>query len=115
MKTRLSPRIKTAFENERFEDDLRKQLSDLAHNIKVVPSNTVDNKENFSILFPNAFIKKYTNFSTLDEFFKAANIINDGDIEDMAPDELDAFVKTNTKFDTWQHMQDEAVNFLFKK
>ena len=50
MKTRPSPRIKTAFENERFEDDLRKQLADLAHNIKVTPSNTVNNKENFSYI-----------------------------------------------------------------
>ena len=115
MKTRPSPRIKTAFENERFEDDLRKQLADLAHNIKVTPSNTVNNKENFSILLPDPFIEKYTDYSTLDEFFKAANIANDEDLKNMPEEKLDSFVKEHTKFDTWQHMQDEAVNFLFNK
>ena len=115
MKTRPSPKIKTAFENEKFEDDLRRQLADLAHNIKVTPSHTVDNKENFSILLPDPFIKKYTDYPTLDEFFKAANITNDEDLTNMPEEELDSFVNEHTEFDSWQHMQDEAVNFLFNK
>ena len=57
-------------------------------------------------LFTNKFIQKYTKFRTADEFFNNANI----DLSKLDNNkELDAYIKSNTKFKNWEDFKFEAI------
>lgn len=66
----------------------------------------------FGELFTESFMKKYTRFSSLDEFFKAGNFVVESqeDFENIPDDEFNKHIKATTKFADWKEMIQEAGN-----
>ena len=56
------------------------------------------------------FMQKNTNFTTIDVFVKELGLKEFQDIESVAQDVIDNFVKKETKFENWQEMQQRAVS-----
>lgn len=90
-------------------DQLGKELKKLEQNAK-----KLDGKRNvpFSELFPAAFIRKYTKFSSIDALFESGGytINTNADLEAIPQKELDAHIAKHTKFRSWEEMRDEAVS-----
>ena len=61
-------------------------------------------------LFNPMFMQKNTNFTTIDVFVKELGLKEFQDIESVAQDVIDNFVKKATKFENWQEMQQRAVS-----
>ena len=61
-------------------------------------------------LFNPMFMQKNTNFTTIDVFVKELGLKEFQDIESVAQDVIDNFVKKETKFENWQEMQQRAVS-----
>ena len=61
-------------------------------------------------LFNQMFMQKNTNFTTIDVFVKELGLKEFQDIESVAQDVIDNFVKKETKFENWQEMQQRAVS-----
>ena len=61
-------------------------------------------------LFNPMFMQKNTNFRTIDVFVEGLGLKEFQDIESVAQDVIDNFVKKETKFENWQEMQQRAVS-----
>jgi hypothetical protein len=68
-------------------------------------------------LFPSEFIKKYTEFSSIEDMFNKSPFLIES-AEDFAAieDELwDHFIKSSTSFNSWKQMQEAATVDWTKK
>lgn len=59
-------------------------------------------------LFDEAFMNKYTHFSSIEEFFDQSDF-ESGEVDAIPQKALDDYVKENTKFKSWQHMIETAM------
>lgn len=61
-------------------------------------------------LFNSSFMNRYTQHSTIDEFFDAGGFEfeNEEEFEKIPEEEVDTHVQTATKFNTWQEMMNKA-------
>jgi hypothetical protein len=72
-------------------------------------------------LFPNQFMKKYTNFTSFSEFILNCKLFNDT-IDNLSKDEIanvperkiNRYVRKNTSFSTWDQMFQKAVEWYLK-
>ena len=55
---------------------------------------------------PPEFIQRHTRFITLEDFLEAGSIVEK---EQLETSEWDAFVQTETRFETWADMMETAV------
>jgi hypothetical protein len=81
-------------------DELRRRIEKLSRGQKV----------SFSELFPPEFMRKYTDFGTIDALVQASGYTVET-AEDFAkiPDEAwDQFIKARTRFSSWSEMQNQA-------
>ncbi len=60
------------------------------------------------------FLRKYTDFNTLDELFNKFSITSNEDIENNI-EQLDNEVKANSNFSSWQEMLESATHYYFEK
>lgn len=69
-----------------------------------------EHEVSFEELFTKSFMRKYTDFSTFDEFLEAGNftVNSQEDFENIPDADLDAHVSKTTKFSSWEDMFDEA-------
>ncbi|MFW6116389.1 MAG: hypothetical protein ACOC6F_01560 [bacterium] len=60
----------------------------------------------FDELFAPAFLKKYTNFASLEELFEASGfaVESQEDFEEIPDAEWERFIKSNTRFSSWEEM-----------
>ena len=60
----------------------------------------------FEEIFTSEFMNKYTDYSSIDEMFNKSEftIESNEDFDKIPVDQLDRFVKENTKFPTWAEM-----------
>lgn len=67
-------------------------------------------------LFPTSFMQKYTSFQSLEELFSSGNfkIESEEDLESISP-ELDKYIASNTSFNSWEDMLDEANSQFFER
>lgn len=89
-------------------DKLQKQLKDMEKAAKELENTkTVA----FDDLFISTFMRKYTNFSSFDEFLKNGNftVNSQEDFESIPDAEMDDHVSKTTKFSSWQNMLNKAV------
>ncbi|WP_050557723.1 hypothetical protein [Leptospira santarosai] len=99
-------------------DELQNNLNKLQKNIEKVSETK---QVSFNQLFNTNFIKKNTDFSSIDEMLdKSGFQINSNEDFDKIPlVELDNFVRNTTKFPNWKTMLEEAglefSNRLFDK
>lgn len=68
----------------------------------------------FNNLFDENFMKKYTNFKTINELLLKCNITNSEELEKNIA-LLESEIKTNTKFSSWEEMKDIAGKELICK
>lgn len=60
------------------------------------------------------FLRKYTDFNTLDELFNKFSITSNEDIENNI-EQLDNEVKANSNFSSWQERLESATHYYFEK
>ena len=61
-------------------------------------------------LFDPQFMQKNTSFTTIDVFVREAGVKEFPALDTIPQDKLNAFVKKETKFNSWEEMQQRAVN-----
>lgn len=88
-------------------DKLQKQLNDLKKLEK-------KEKVSFDILFNEKFMKKYTNFSSIDELLDKCSITTTEDIEKNL-EILNIEIKNNSKFNSWNDMKEQATKEHIEK
>lgn len=88
---------------------LQRQLKRMQQGAKELERTT---SVSFDELFVPAFMRKYSNFSTFDEFLDAGNfkVESQEDFEAIPDDLMDEHVAKTTKFTDWQTMLDTAVS-----
>jgi len=88
-------------------DKLEKQLSDMSKAAEKLSRQT---SVPFSELFTYQFMRKYTNFSNIDELFVAGgfSVSSQEDFEAIPDEEFDVHVRACTKFKSFQDMLDTA-------
>ncbi len=89
-------------------DDFEHSLRDFEHRARALDGET---KVPLGELFHTAFMKRNTDFSTISAFFDATGfkIESQADFESISEQELDQFVKTNSRFGSWKEMFQEAM------
>lgn len=96
-------------------DELNKKLKDMEKAAKELDG---ENEVSFGELFNNSFMKKYTNSENVQVFFDNSGFKTDTDEEFEAIDqaELDSYVQSNSKFNTWEEMKGKAgEEYVVKK
>ena len=65
----------------------------------------------FEDLFTTPFMKKYTQFQSIEEFFSSSsfNVTSQEDFEVIPEEDMDAYVASNTNFETWENMLSKAA------
>ena len=87
---------------------LEQQLKGIENDInKIINTNAT-----MSSVFSDAFFRKHTKFTSLDDFFDQGNFRHETkeDIDGIDEHDLDVFIKNNTKFKSWNEMKQSAGN-----
>jgi hypothetical protein len=88
-------------------DELTKKLDTLAKS-----ANDLDGTHNVSLtdVLTPSFVSKHTRFANADQLFEASGFNCDSQeaFEAVPVDELDAFIKSESSFDSWQDMLSSA-------
>jgi len=65
----------------------------------------------FSDLFVDSFMRKYTKLSTIEDFFTSGGfkVASQEDLEAIPETDLDKYVASHSKFQTWKDMLAKAV------
>lgn len=89
--------------------------NELERNAQIAEEMDEPQSYSFDDLFPNSFMRKYTQHSTFDEFLKNCGYpVNTQEQFDAIPaNALDNYVKKTTSFSSWEDMQQVALNALF--
>jgi hypothetical protein len=71
----------------------------------------------FEELFPDSFIQKHTQFSTIDELFENGGfkINSEEDFDALPEDKLDQHISATTDFDCWKDMLGSAAEEYMAK
>lgn len=90
---------------DKLEKDL-KEIQKKARNLQG------EHQVSFGELFTDAFMKKYSNFLSFEEFLQSSGfkVETAEDFEAIPDDEFDKYVKENTKFTCWQDMLHKATS-----
>lgn len=86
-------------------DEFRRKLERLSRNAQNVSGPVA-----FDDLFPPEFMRRYTDFPTIQAMADASGfkIESQQDFEAIPDADWDAFVRSRTRFQTWQDMQVKA-------
>lgn len=95
-------------------DKLQKQLNQMEKATKKLERTK---SISFDKLFTSSFMRKYTNFSSFDEFLDAGNfeVNSQEDFEAIPDDEMDQLVRDTTKFSSWEEMLTTATELYVVK
>ena len=90
-------------------DQLKRQLNDLAERAERTDG---EHKVKFSDLFTTEFMRRYTDFLTLDEMFAASGftVESTDDFEKIPDDQWEIFIQKNTLFGSWREMNEKAAH-----
>lgn len=82
-------------------EDLEEELQGLAERLERAGGEISMNE-----LFTDSFMKSYTEFDSLDEFFAESPWVveSESDFENIPADEIDAYVENRTDFESWDAM-----------
>src|SRR5687768_10010762 len=89
-------------------DEMRRKLHDLGTRAERLHG---EHEIDFTDLFTTDFVRRFTDFLTLDELFAASGfkIASTADFEKIPADQWNAFIQQNTLFGSWQEMQEKAM------
>ena len=94
---------------------MTKEKAELKQNLEYLAERKGSQQAvSYQDLFPQ-FMQKYTSFATIDFFVRELGVKDFTQIEQMAIDQVDEFVKKETKFASWEEMQQKAVSEYMMK
>ena len=95
-------------------DDLQKQLKKMEKGARELSETK---QVSFGELFTASFMRKYTPFSSLDDFLTAGGFKAESqeDFEAIPDSELDKYIATTTNFNSWDDMLGEATTQYVSK
>lgn len=95
-------------------DELQKQLKNMQSAARELEGT---HEVSFDEIFTTSFMKKYTNFVTIDELLISGgfNVETTEEFEAIPEDELNIHIANTTKFDCWSDMYEEAVSQYISK
>lgn len=84
--------------------DFQKKIRDIGERAEALDGQ---HEVPFPEVFPPAFMRKHTQFATIEALFEASPWTVDGpdDFAAIPDDEWDAFIRDHTSFADWQEMQ----------
>ena len=87
------------------------EKDELKQNLKKVAEERDDRQAvSYQDLFSPMFMQKNTSFTTIDVFVRELGFKEFQDIEKIDQKVIDDLVKKETKFNSWQEMQQKAVS-----
>ncbi len=88
-------------------DELTKNLKNMQNKLKQLEGT---NRVSFGEIFSPSFMSRNTKFTSIDSMFVAGGfkVDSEADFEKIPEAELDAFVKSTSRFSTWKEMQEKA-------
>ncbi|MCL4844915.1 MAG: hypothetical protein KJ066_00125 [Acidobacteria bacterium] len=89
-------------------DEMMRSLGKLAQRAERLDG---EYKVAFADLMPTDFVRRFTDFLTLDEMMQASGykIESSEDFEKIPSEEWDIFIQQNTLFGSWEEMRGKAV------
>jgi hypothetical protein len=84
-------------------DDMRRKLDTLKRR-----ANKLSGPVAFEDLFPPEFMRRHTDFKTIDELFEGLPIESHEDLERLSVADLDQRVQAQTRFTSWDAMKAKA-------
>ena len=96
-------------------EELQNELERMKENAEELSGTT---QVPFSELFPTSFMRKYTQFSSMDEMLIAGSfdIESQEDFEAIPEELLDKHIAASTRFTSWEAMLEEATTqYVAKK
>lgn len=89
---------------------LTKEKEELKQNLKrVAEKQGTQQAVSYEKLFNPQFMQQSTSFVSIDVFIKELGLKNFSDIEQLDASILTDFIKKETKFNSWEEMQQQAV------
>lgn len=88
-------------------DEFEKSLQNVVDTVESINGVEIDLND----LLSPSFMSRHSNFSSFSEFMEAGNFHyeNAEEFEAIPDESLDAFVKSQTDFETWEDMLSEAA------
>jgi len=88
-------------------DDFRKKLKQMQNATKDLEKGV---SVSFDELFHEGFMRKYTNFTSIDEFFDKSpfEIQTEEDFDKIDINQFDEYIRNNTQFSSWEEMKGKA-------
>jgi len=89
-------------------------LRDLERRLKALEG---EHRVPLTELFPVDFLRKYTEFESLEDMFQASGFVVESqeDFEKVPDDEWDSFVRSRTRFSSWEEMLGAAYEKWFAR
>jgi len=89
-------------------NELQNKLNILQRDIDKIAK---EEKVTLNDLFPPPFMRKYTQFSSIDEMVKKSpfKVENEEDFKNIPDKDWDVYVKEKTSFRSWDEMQSKAA------
>ena len=89
-------------------DDVIDDLEELSENAQELDG---ENKVPLAELFDDGFMRKYTDFASIEEFFEASpwTVDSEADLKAIPEDEFDEYVDQHTRFPDAEEMQGKAA------
>ncbi|WP_246029136.1 hypothetical protein [Paenibacillus humicus] len=89
-------------------DEFQKALAEMQRQAKELEGRR---EVTFEELFPPSFMIEHTNFSSFEELLEAGGFeVNSAEDFEAIPDDVfDQHIGKHTQFDSWENMQDSAV------
>ncbi|MGM0411108.1 MAG: hypothetical protein ACQEQF_10150 [Bacillota bacterium] len=89
----------------KIEDNFEEVQEEIENKVKKSEGNI-----NFEELFSPSFMKKHTNFNSIEEMLNDSpfTIESEEDFDAIPENELNQFVNKNSKFNTWEDMAEKA-------
>ena len=95
---------------------MTKEKAELKQNLEhLAEQKGIQQAVSYQDLFTPQFMQKYTRFAIIDFFVRELGVKDFTQIEQMAIDQVDEFVKKETKFASWEEMQQKAVSEYMMK
>lgn len=88
-------------------DKLRKNLEELSKKTEI----------KFTELMNPSFVSRFSKFDCLESLFDASgfNVGNPSDFAAIPVEEWEAFIVSNTSFNSWKEMQEKAMAYYVKQ
>nr|DAQ35650.1 MAG TPA: hypothetical protein [Caudoviricetes sp.] len=78
---------------------------------------STEGKHSFNEIFPPAFMRKYTNYSDIDNFLENCGFPykTDEEFKAIPDDAFDEYVRKSSRFKSWKEMLDTGSQELFNR